>query len=174
MSRFVLTCPGDPDGGQCPFTADGATLSSARRTMRGHALRSHVLVFDREDKPLRRVSRRSWPRDGWHSGGYSQVLRIVGGWTSSSYRVFWRSSGWMTLRLALSRAYRPVTAACPGSHSLRARCRTCRLVSHRRRSLRTLEPMSPLPWCPWSSRIPCSLHREGTRRPGWWTSSWKT
>jgi len=56
MSRFILTCPGDPDGGQCPFTADGATLSSARRTLRGHALRSHGLVFDREDKLLRRVS----------------------------------------------------------------------------------------------------------------------
>ena len=49
----MVKCPDIPSGPGCEFVGRGATLSAARRAVRGHALRVHGHCFDGEDRPLR-------------------------------------------------------------------------------------------------------------------------
>ena len=49
---FLCGCPGVDGEAACPFFGRGATMSSARRAVRGHALREHQRVFIREGLPL--------------------------------------------------------------------------------------------------------------------------
>jgi hypothetical protein len=52
MTSFNISCPDVPGGSGCLFVGRGPTLSSARRALRGHALRHHGAIFEEEGRPL--------------------------------------------------------------------------------------------------------------------------
>ena len=53
MASFNVPCPGAVGDAGCPFVGSGATLSTARRAVRGHVLRRHGARFEGEGLPLR-------------------------------------------------------------------------------------------------------------------------
>ena len=56
MSTFRVPCPDVPNGSGCSFVGVGSSLTTARRAVRGHALRCHGHVYEQQGQPLRRVS----------------------------------------------------------------------------------------------------------------------